>query len=290
MSKILQLLYPDSVTPVWDPVAGTLNLSGGAVVTPPSPNPTPSPVPVPPGGTAPPQTFPDQLSMINWQSINSGFPNTLMVGGIRIGYPGQWPAYNYVLQGGQLVFAGLIQGPVVTPTPTPAPTPSPTPTPGTQPGPGDRVHTVVVPVSGQIKPTLDAEGNTQFILIPIPVYPWTVTYYDAALRRNITRTITSNPNSLGFIRITEEPGQDFVARDLIVWNSAGQELIRKVGTGNTSPDTNFTVNNPTGFRNAGGDFNVQGGDTLRVAIRNPNWGPGVRSRMYVDIAYPHRYG
>lgn len=282
MSKSLQLLYPDSVTPVWDPVAGTLNLSGGAVVTPPSPNPTPSPVPA--GG--PPQTFPDQLSMINWQSVNSGFPNTLMVGGVRVGYPGSWPAYNYTVQGGQLVFAGLIQNP--TPAPAPAPSPTPTPTPGTQPGPGDRVHTVVVPVSGQIKPTLDAEGNTQFILIPVPVYPWSVTYYDAALRRNVSRTITPMAGRMGFIRVTEEPGQDFVARDMIVWNSAGQELYRYNGSGNTSPDINWAVDNPTGFRRLGAAFNVQGGDTLRVSISNPNWGPGVRSRMYVDIAYPHR--
>ena len=132
--------------------------------------------------------------------------------------------------------------------------------------PGDHVIDQPWPVSGQAKPGTNGFTNQ--------VYSF-----------RITVPFTFNPplniNHLGFFRITETPGTTVTSREYTVSTipcdfhaPPGGYLRDNLGAGNTSPDINFTVNNPNGWQAAGAQINFQSGDVIYVSIRNFNYNGG----------------
>jgi hypothetical protein len=126
----------------------------------------------------------------------------------------------------------------------------------------------------------------------------------------ITVPFTFNPplniNHLGFIRITETPGTTVTSREYTVSTipcdfhaPPGGYLRDNLGEQNTSPDFNFTVNNPNGWQAAGAQINFQSGDVIYVSIRNFHYNNGspiptcpinVSScDALMDFATPNRY-
>ncbi|MEO8132718.1 MAG: hypothetical protein ABI831_01885 [Betaproteobacteria bacterium] len=149
---------------------------------------------------------------------------------------------------------------------------------------GDNQNTVNWPASGQVRPSTNGFGNQRVsfkITIPATFNP----------PLNITH--------LGFVHISETPGAAVTSRDLTVSRSpcdftgGPNTIYNAIGFGDTAPGANFTVNNPNGFRSAGGNFNLQSGDVVYVNVRNANNGqpscPNSSCDILFDFATPNRY-
>nr|MBP8294929.1 hypothetical protein [Burkholderiales bacterium] len=132
--------------------------------------------------------------------------------------------------------------------------------------PGDHIIDQPWPVSGQAKP-----GTNGF----------TTQVYSFRITVPFTFNPPLNINHLGFIRITETPGTTVTSREYTVSTipcdfhaPPGGYLRDNLGAGNTSPDFNFTVNNPNGWLAAGAQINFQSGDVIYISIRNFNYNGG----------------
>lgn len=148
---------------------------------------------------------------------------------------------------------------------------------------GDQVIPLAWPASGQVRPSTSG-------------------LKDQTIAFKITVPYTFNPplntNHLGFMRVTEVPGQEVTAHEMTVSRNpcdfqSGAYLTSGIGSGDTSPGVNYTVNNPSGYRGAGGQFNLQSGDIIYANIRNANNGvpscPDATCDILFDFATPNRY-
>lgn len=158
--------------------------------------------------------------------------------------------------------------PVVQPPPAPAYPPVA--------GPG-QINVIISPPppSGQIRPVFDANTSVAMIYIAIPkAFPYL--------------GLPLNPNHTGQIAFAEAPGNNVLARNLIVYSRAGVELCRDVGNGNTAPTVLWCINNPSGYNAAGAQFNVPSSDEwFMIKFWNTAW--SAPSNTLCDAAYPYRY-
>jgi hypothetical protein len=147
----------------------------------------------------------------------------------------------------------------------------------------DTIINLPWPASGQVRPSTNGFGN-QKIAFKITVPP--------------SFTPALNINHVGFARIAEVPGTAATSRDITVSVNAcdfqsGNYLANGIGSGDTAPGTNFTVNNPNGYFAVGATFNINSGDTFYVNVRNANNGnpscPFASCDVLFDFASPNRY-
>ena len=147
----------------------------------------------------------------------------------------------------------------------------------------DSIINVAWPTSGQVRPSTNGFGNQKLafrITVPMTFSP------------------ALNINHLGFARVAEKPGAAVTSRDMTISKNScdfqsGTYLYDAIGSGDTAPGGNFTVNNPTGYFAVGANFNVQAGDVFYVNIRNANNGvpscPSASCDILFDFATPNRY-
>ena len=148
--------------------------------------------------------------------------------------------------------------------------------------------------------------NDLFHLLPWPasgqVRPSTSGFSDEIVSFQITVPYTFSPplniEHLGFMRIAEVPGSAVTGREITVSRNAcdfqsGNYLSSGLGTGDTAPAVNYTVNNPDGSLAVGGQFNLMSGDTVYFNVRNYNAGaytcPDATCEVLFDFATPNRY-
>jgi hypothetical protein len=139
------------------------------------------------------------------------------------------------------------------------------------------------PQGGQVRPTTNGFGNQRLAFrITVP------SSFSPAL----------NVNHLGFAHMVEVPGSPTSFREFTVSKNScdfqsGQYLYDGTGPAGTAPGITFTVNNPTGYFSAGGDFNVNSGDVFYVNVRNSNNGQPTCGYSACDILFdfasPNRY-
>lgn len=150
---------------------------------------------------------------------------------------------------------------------------------------GDTIINVPWPAAGQVRPSTSGFGNQKIAFkITVPALG--------------TFSPPLNINHVGFARIAEVPGTSVTSRDITVSvNScdfqSGNYLANGIGSGDTAPGTNFTVNNSNGYFAVGATFNVNSGDTFYVNVRNANNGnpscPVSTCDVLFDFATPNRY-
>jgi hypothetical protein len=150
-------------------------------------------------------------------------------------------------------------------------------------------------------------GADQIINVPWPasgqVRPATTGFKDQTIAFKITVPSTFSPalniNHLGFMRIAEVANSPVVGREVTVSRNpcdfqSGNYFISGLQTNDTAPGVNYSVNNPNGFVPAGGQFNLQSGDTIYFNVRNIS-GSGAKSCSFAscnvlfDFATPNRY-
>ena len=147
----------------------------------------------------------------------------------------------------------------------------------------DTIINVPWPATGQVRPSTNGFGNQKIAFkITVPQ----------------TFSPTLNINHLGFVRVAEVPGTSVTSRDVTVSMSpcdfqSGNYLANGIGSGDTAPGANFTVNNANGYFAVGASFNVNSGDTFYVNVRNANNGvpscPVATCDVLFDFATPNRY-
>lgn len=147
----------------------------------------------------------------------------------------------------------------------------------------DLRYTINWPASGQVRPQTSGFGNQRVAFkIVVP------TTFSPAL----------NINHLGFVSLSEVPGTPTTPREITVSKNScdfqsSSYIYNGTGYAGVSPSVSFTVNNPTGYFAVGGDFNLTGGETYYVNVRNSSNGVpacGYSScDMLFDFATPNRY-
>jgi len=147
----------------------------------------------------------------------------------------------------------------------------------------DTIINVPWPATGQVRPSTNGFGNQKIAFkITVPQ----------------TFSPTLNINHLGFVRVAEVPGTSVTSRDVTVSMSpcdfqSGNYLANGIGSGDTAPGANFTVNNANGYFAVGASFNVNSGDVFYVNVRNANNGtpscPVSTCDVLFDFATPNRY-
>jgi hypothetical protein len=153
--------------------------------------------------------------------------------------------------------------------------------------PGDQTVDVPWP-NGQTKPSTNGFANQ---------------IYSFRLTIPYTFNPPLNNTHLGFVKISEVPGQNVTAHEYTVSASPcdfhapkGGYLLDNFGDGDTAPQFNFTVNNPGGV--PGSSINFQSGDVVYVNVRNYNYNNGspvptcpngTTCDIYFDYATPNRY-
>ena len=115
-----------------------------------------------------------------------------------------------------------------------------------------------------------------------------------------------NTSHVGFLHVAEVPGSQSVSREITISNTPcdfhtgpGGYLLDNLGSSDTGPGVNFTINNPNGYADVGAVINFQSGQTIYFSVRNFNYNNGnplptcpntvSYCDIYLDFATPNRF-
>lgn len=125
---------------------------------------------------------------------------------------------------------------------------------------GDSIQTILWPSMGAVVRTT-SDLSTQTI----------------AFKLTVPQNISASSSGFGTLSIASTAGGLVIPRDVTVSSGAcdfrsGQYLFASIGAPDSPIVGRFTVNNPTGYTQAGAQFNVNAGDTIYINLRNTTAG------------------